>query len=78
MVPVFKARQEYDQLAEIYGHLHESYLQAGPVAEKRIANAYFRLGFYGSCFGDLDGTEYIYKEPPFTRLSEVSLRVQVQ
>ncbi|RDD36831.1 Dedicator of cytokinesis protein 6 [Trichoplax sp. H2] len=76
LVPIFKAHQDYDRLTEIYGHLHESYSQAGQVAEKRIANAFFRVGFYGSCFGDLDGREYIYKEPPFTRLSEVSLRVQ--
>ena len=44
---------------------------------KRMLGTYFRVGFYGSKFGDLDGEEYIYKEPAITKLPEVSHRLQV-
>ncbi|XP_015777841.1 PREDICTED: dedicator of cytokinesis protein 7-like [Acropora digitifera] len=43
---------------------------------KRMLGTYFRVGFYGSKFGDLDGEEYIYKEPAITKLPEVSHRLQ--
>ncbi|KJH41274.1 dedicator of cytokinesis [Dictyocaulus viviparus] len=44
--------------------------------DKRCFGTYFRVGFYGSRFGDLDGEEYIYKEAPFTKLSEISHRLE--
>ncbi|KAK5980387.1 putative Dock-9, partial [Trichostrongylus colubriformis] len=45
-------------------------------ADKRCFGTYFRVGFYGSRFGDLDGEEFVYKEPPFTKLSEISHRLE--
>jgi len=42
-----------------------------------MLGTYFRVGFYGSKFGDLDGEEYIYKEPTITKLPEISHRLQV-
>ena len=38
---------------------------------------YFRVGFYGHKFGDLDGEEFVYKEPAITKLSEISHRLEV-
>ncbi len=38
---------------------------------------YFRVGFFGSRFGDLDGDEFIYKEPAITKLAEISHRLLV-
>ena len=38
---------------------------------------YFRVGFYGHKFGDLDGDEFVYKEPPITKLPEVAHRLEV-
>lgn len=43
-----------------------------------MLGTYFRVGFYGSRFGDLDGEEYIYKEPAITKLPEISHRLQVR
>lgn len=40
--------------------------------------SYFRVGFYGSKFGDLDGEEFIYKEPPLTKLHEIAHRLEVK
>ena len=38
---------------------------------------YFRVGFYGHKFGDLDGEEFVYKEPAITKLPEISHRLEV-
>lgn len=38
---------------------------------------YFRVGFYGSKFGDLDEQEFVYKEPAITKLPEISHRLEV-
>jgi hypothetical protein len=37
---------------------------------------YFRVGFYGSKFGDLDREEFIYKEPTLTKLPEIFSRLE--
>ena len=42
-----------------------------------MMGTYFRVGFYGSSFGDLDGEEFIYKEPAITKLPEIAHRLQV-
>ena len=39
---------------------------------------YFRVGFYGSRFGDLDEQEFVYKEPAITKLAEISHRLEVR
>ena len=44
---------------------------------KRMFGTYFRVGFYGHKFGDLDGDEFVYKEPPITKLPEVAHRLEV-
>ena len=38
---------------------------------------YFRVGFYGAKFGDLDGEEFVYKEQMITKLPEISHRLEV-
>ena len=42
-----------------------------------MMGTYFRVGFFGDKFGDLDGEEFVYKEPAITKLPEISLRLQV-
>ncbi|MGH0182291.1 UNVERIFIED_CONTAM: hypothetical protein FKN15_008843 [Acipenser sinensis] len=37
---------------------------------------YFRVGFYGCKFGDLDEQEFVYKEPSITKLAEISHRLE--
>ncbi|KAG9351020.1 hypothetical protein JZ751_024909 [Albula glossodonta] len=43
---------------------------------KRMFGTYFRVGFYGSKFGDLDEQEFVYKEPAITKLAEISHRLE--
>lgn len=45
---------------------------------KRMFGTYFRVGFYGGKFGDLDEREFIYKEPGITHLPEISHRLEVR
>ena len=45
---------------------------------KRMFGTYFRVGFYGSKFGDLDEQEFVYKEPAITKLAEISHRLEVR
>lgn len=45
-------------------------------SDKRCFGTYFRVGFYGSRFGVLNGEEFIYKEPSITKLSEISHRLE--
>lgn len=42
---------------------------------KRILATYFRVSFFGSKFGALDGQEFIYKERTVTQLSEIVTRL---
>lgn len=41
-------------------------------AETRFLGKYYRIGFYGKRFQELDGKEYIYKEPQATHLFELT------
>ncbi len=44
----------------------------------RLFCNYYRVGMYGSKFGeDLDGKEFIYREPPFVRISDLTERLKV-
>uniref|UniRef100_A0A9J2PJV5 Dedicator of cytokinesis protein 7 n=1 Tax=Ascaris lumbricoides TaxID=6252 RepID=A0A9J2PJV5_ASCLU len=54
----------------------DAWYSPSPSADKRCFGTYFRVGFYGNRFGDLDGAEFIYKEPAITKLSEVSHRLE--
>ena len=40
-----------------------------------MLGSYYRVGFYGSAFEEMDGAEYIYKEPKITKLVEVKDRL---
>jgi len=42
-----------------------------------VFGTYFRVGLYGSKFGDLDRQEFVYKEPAITKLPEISHRLEV-
>ena len=45
---------------------------------QRVFGTYFRVGFYGTRFGDLDEQEFVYKEPSITKLAEISHRLEAR
>ena len=42
----------------------------------QVFGTYFRVGFYGWRFVDLDGAEFIYKEPGITKLAEIRYAIR--
>ncbi|KAG7254783.1 hypothetical protein CRUP_028085 [Coryphaenoides rupestris] len=72
IIPIYEQRRDFEKLTHLYDTLHRAYTKVMEVMHsgKRMLGTYFR-GF----FEDEDGKEYIYKEPKFTPLSEVSQRL---
>uniref|UniRef100_A0A8C2FJC0 Dedicator of cytokinesis 9b n=1 Tax=Cyprinus carpio TaxID=7962 RepID=A0A8C2FJC0_CYPCA len=68
----------WKKLAHLYDTLHRAYTKVMEVMHsgKRLLGTFFRVAFFGQgFFEDEDGKEYIYKEPKFTPLSEISQRL---
>ncbi|XP_046488292.1 dedicator of cytokinesis protein 7 isoform X2 [Neodiprion pinetum] len=76
LLPIAEAAHDYKKLANIHGKLHESYTRVEQLAGKRVFGTYFRVGFYGTRFGDLAGDEFVYKEPTLTKLPEIFSRLE--
>lgn len=57
--------------------LQDAFNRMEQLQGKRVFGTYFRVGFYGSKFGDLNGEEFIYKEPTLTKLPEIFSRLEV-
>ncbi|KHJ45004.1 dedicator of cytokinesis [Trichuris suis] len=79
LLPIFEERRHYRRISVIYSQLAEALGRLdnrNPTSDKRMFGTYFRVGFYGSMFGDLDGLEFIYREPAITKLSEISHRLE--
>uniref|UniRef100_A0A8C1YRL8 Dedicator of cytokinesis 7 n=1 Tax=Cyprinus carpio TaxID=7962 RepID=A0A8C1YRL8_CYPCA len=73
LIPIHEANRDAKKLATIHGKLQEAF---GKIDGKRMFGTYFRVGFYGSKFGDLDEQEFVYKEPAITKLAEISHRLE--
>ncbi|XP_072556419.1 dedicator of cytokinesis protein 9-like isoform X23 [Paramormyrops kingsleyae] len=78
IIPIYERRRDFQKLAHIYDILHRAYSKVAEVMHtgKRLLGTYFRVAFFGQgFFEDEDGKEYIYKEPKFTPLPEISQRL---
>lgn len=75
-IPICEANRDFPKLAKIHGKLQEAYNRIAQLHGKRVFGTYFRVGFYGAKFGDLDQQEFIYKEPTLTKLPEIFSRLQ--
>ncbi|XP_047669058.1 dedicator of cytokinesis protein 7 isoform X22 [Tachysurus fulvidraco] len=81
LIPIHEANRDAKKLATIHGKLQEAFgkivhQSTGWEDGKRMFGTYFRVGFYGSKFGDLDEQEFVYKEPAITKLAEISHRLE--
>ncbi|KAM6963292.1 dedicator of cytokinesis protein 7 isoform 7-T7 [Aplochiton taeniatus] len=81
LIPIHEANRDAKKLATIHGKLQEAFgkivhQSTGWELGKRMFGTYFRVGFYGSKFGDLDEQEFVYKEPAITKLAEISHRLE--
>uniref|UniRef100_A0A8C8SQD4 Dedicator of cytokinesis 6 n=1 Tax=Pelusios castaneus TaxID=367368 RepID=A0A8C8SQD4_9SAUR len=77
LIPIHEANREFKKLAVLHGKLQEAFNRiSSQVTPQRMFGTYFRVGFYGSRFGDLDEQEFVYKEPSITKLAEISHRLE--
>ncbi|XP_032923538.1 dedicator of cytokinesis protein 7 isoform X5 [Catharus ustulatus] len=81
LIPIHEANRDAKKLSAIHGKLQEAFSKivhqsTGWEDGKRMFGTYFRVGFYGTKFGDLDEQEFVYKEPAITKLAEISHRLE--
>uniref|UniRef100_A0A8C1QIQ4 Dedicator of cytokinesis 6 n=1 Tax=Cyprinus carpio TaxID=7962 RepID=A0A8C1QIQ4_CYPCA len=75
LCPIHEANRDFKKLASVHGKLQDNFLI---LSKLRMFGTYFRVGFYGCRFGDLDEQEFVYKEPSITKLAEISHRLEVR
>ncbi|XP_019733592.1 dedicator of cytokinesis protein 8 [Hippocampus comes] len=76
IIPILEAHRDFKKLAFTHDKLQRAFDNIIQKGHKRMFGTYFRVGFYGGKFGDLDEREFIYKEPAITHLPEISHRLE--
>ncbi|EPY83523.1 dedicator of cytokinesis protein 8 isoform 1, partial [Camelus ferus] len=76
VVPILEAHRDFRKLTSTHEKLQKAFDSIISKGHKRMFGTYFRVGFYGSKFGDLDEQEFVYKEPAITKLPEISHRLE--
>ncbi|XP_012734020.1 dedicator of cytokinesis protein 7 isoform X2 [Fundulus heteroclitus] len=78
LLPIHEANRDFKKLATVHGKLQEAFNKVYNQSSgwERMFGTYFRVGFYGCHFGDLDEQEFVYKEPSITKLAEISHRLE--
>ncbi|NXG40960.1 DOCK8 protein, partial [Psilopogon haemacephalus] len=76
VIPILEAHRDFRKLSLTHSKLQKAFESIINKGQKRMFGTYFRVGFYGSKFGDLDEQEFVYKEPAITKLPEISHRLE--
>ncbi|XP_006881388.1 PREDICTED: dedicator of cytokinesis protein 8 isoform X1 [Elephantulus edwardii] len=76
VIPILEAHRDFRKLTSTHSKLQKAFDSIISKGHKRMFGTYFRVGFYGSKFGDLDEQEFVYKEPAITKLPEISHRLE--
>ncbi|XP_063283927.1 dedicator of cytokinesis protein 7 isoform X7 [Pelobates fuscus] len=78
LIPIHEASRDAKRLCTIHGKLQDAFSKIvhQSTGWERMFGTYFRVGFYGTKFGDLDEQEFVYKEPAITKLAEISHRLE--
>ncbi|XP_039786290.1 guanine nucleotide exchange factor SPIKE 1-like isoform X5 [Panicum virgatum] len=74
IIPVYKSRRSYGQLAKCHTSLtniYESILEQEASPIPFIDATYYRVGFYGERFGKLNKKEYVFRELRDVRLGDI-------
>jgi len=77
LLPIYEKHRNYKELSSCHKELHEifdSIIESS--SHQRFFGSYYRVAFFGSKFEELDGKEYIYKEPGLTKLGEITNRLK--
>uniref|UniRef100_A0A8C4T3H7 Dedicator of cytokinesis 6 n=2 Tax=Erpetoichthys calabaricus TaxID=27687 RepID=A0A8C4T3H7_ERPCA len=76
LIPIHEANRDFKKLSVLHGKLQDAFNKINNQLSQRMFGTYFRVGFYGCKFGDLDEQEFVYKEPSITKLAEISHRLE--
>ncbi|KAH7638366.1 dedicator of cytokinesis protein 7-like protein [Dermatophagoides farinae] len=76
LLPIHETHYNYKELSRIHDRLHKVFIKIEQQEGKRVFATYFRVGFYGKLFNDLNQKEFIYKEPFLTKLPEIANRLE--
>uniref|UniRef100_A0A8C7ME32 Dedicator of cytokinesis 8 n=1 Tax=Oncorhynchus kisutch TaxID=8019 RepID=A0A8C7ME32_ONCKI len=76
VMPILEAHRDFRELGSAHHKLQRAFDNIIQKGHKRMFGTYFRVGFYGAKFGDLDEREFVYKEPGITHLPEISHRLE--
>ncbi|CAF0831727.1 unnamed protein product [Brachionus calyciflorus] len=76
LIPIYEAHKDIKKLSQVHSKLHDCFNKILLNSNKRLFGTYFRVGFYGEKFEDLNGEEFIYKEPGITKLAEIAHRLE--
>ncbi|EGG25220.1 DOCK family protein [Cavenderia fasciculata] len=78
IIPLSEKTREYDKLSSYYKQSHKLYKEIIKTNDNksRMLGRYYRVGFYGRKFEDLDGKEFVYKEPKLTHLFSLAERLK--
>lgn len=80
LLPIFQAANDYARLRKCYADLVELtgiLLDESQIKQRIFAN-YYRVAFFGTRLGDLDGHEYVYKELNTTMLAQFTEKILVR
>uniref|UniRef100_A0A8C5RMV5 DOCKER domain-containing protein n=1 Tax=Laticauda laticaudata TaxID=8630 RepID=A0A8C5RMV5_LATLA len=76
VIPILETNRDFRKLSSVHSKLQKAFESVINKGQKRMFGTYFRVGFYGAIFGDLDEQEFVYKEPAITKLPEISHRLE--
>ena len=76
LIPIYEAHRDIKKLSQVHSKLHDCFNKILVNSNKRLFGTYFRVGFYGEKFQDLNAEEFIYKEPGITKLAEIAHRLE--
>ncbi len=69
VLPIHESAHDYEALVICYATLRDTYstLITSIKQQSRMLGSYYRVGLYGKVFEELNGKEFVYKEPKITR-----------
>ncbi|EFA78130.1 DOCK family protein [Heterostelium album PN500] len=78
IIPLHENDRDYIRLSEYYKQSHKLYdeIIRSNENKSRMLGRYYRVGFYGKRFDELNGMEFVYKEPKLTHLFALTERLK--
>jgi hypothetical protein len=76
LIPIYEYHRDIKKLSQVHSKLHDCFNKILVNGARRLFGTYFRVGFYGDAFNELNGEEFVYKEPGITKLAEIAHRLE--